>query len=49
MPSSLIKSQLETLEPLEADELGKVLDLTAPVTDIVADFMASLNLTGDHQ
>jgi len=47
MPASLVISQLETLEPLEADECGNALDLTAPVDDIVADFTAAImNLTG---
>ena len=48
MPASLITSQLETLEPLEADELGRAADLTLPVDDIVADFTASLYPTGDR-
>lgn len=48
MPSSLVTSQLETLEPLEPDEAGYAFDLTAPVDDIVADFIANLDLTGDR-
>ena len=38
MPASLLASQLETLEPLEDDELGAVVDVTPPleaVTDAV--------------
>ncbi|QTE29294.1 gluconokinase [Pengzhenrongella sicca] len=46
MPASLITSQLETLEALEADERGRVLDLTAPVDEIVASFAASLTNPG---
>lgn len=48
MPASLITSQLETLEPLEADEPGRAADLTHPVDDIVADFTASLYPTGER-
>ena len=48
MPASLITSQLETLEPLEADEPGRAADLTHPVADIVADFTASLYSTGER-
>ncbi|HEY8719949.1 gluconokinase [Pengzhenrongella sp.] len=46
MPASLITSQLETLERLEPDEHGHVLDLTAPVDAIVAGFTATLIRTG---
>ncbi|PVU82204.1 gluconate kinase [Cellulomonas sp. WB94] len=46
MPASLIASQLETLEPLEADEPGRAADLTAPVDDIVNDFITRLDPTG---
>ena len=48
MPASLVASQLETLEPLEPDEAGNAFDLTAPVDDIVADFTATLDPTGDR-
>jgi len=44
MPVSLITSQLETLEPLEADERGNDLDLTAPVDRIVTAFIATLDV-----
>ncbi|MGV8966705.1 MAG: gluconokinase [Cellulomonas sp.] len=40
MPASLMTSQLSTLEPLEADERGIVLDLRAPVDDLVDSFIA---------
>lgn len=36
MPTSLLTSQLETLEPLEDDELGVVVDV-APPLEVVAD------------
>jgi gluconokinase len=35
MPTSLVDSQLATLEPLQADEAGLRLDLDAPVEQIV--------------
>jgi gluconokinase len=35
MPSSLVDSQFAALEPLGADERGVVLDLDAPVEDLV--------------
>lgn len=35
MPSSLLQSQLDTLEPLEPDELGHVIDVDAPLDDVV--------------
>ena len=34
MPTTLLDSQLATLEPLEADELGFTLDITPPLDDI---------------
>lgn len=36
MPPSLLQSQLDTLEPLGADESGVVLDVSRPVADVVA-------------
>ena len=48
MPASLITSQLETLEPLDPDEHGHVLDLTSPVDAIVDGFTATLIRTGDR-
>lgn len=49
MPASLVISQLETLEPLQADECGNVFDLTAPVDVIVADFTTAVtDLIGDR-
>ena len=35
MPPALLESQLATLEPLEADEAGRVVDIAASVPDVV--------------
>ena len=35
MPPALLRSQLETLEPLEPDEAGAALDVDAPLEDVV--------------
>lgn len=35
MPAALLDSQLATLEPLEADEVGQSLDVAGPVDDLV--------------
>lgn len=40
MPDSLLDSQLATLEPLEADETGRVFDIAAPPEQIAADAAA---------
>jgi gluconokinase len=40
MPASLLDSQLETLEGLERDEAGVVLDISLPVDAIVDRFLA---------
>jgi carbohydrate kinase (thermoresistant glucokinase family) len=42
MPASLLDSQLATLEPLQADESGVVIDIGAPVDEIVASATAAL-------
>jgi len=42
MPASLLDSQLATLEPLEDDEAGIVVDIALPVEDIVNDVHAAL-------
>jgi gluconokinase len=42
MPASLVISQLETLEPLTADERGVVLDVGASPAQIVETFVAQL-------
>jgi gluconokinase len=39
MPTSLLTSQLQTLEPLEPDEAGLEADLTQPPEVIVAEFV----------
>ncbi len=36
MPASLLRSQLDILEPLDDDELGTTLDVALPVDEIVA-------------
>jgi len=40
MPTSLLASQLATLEPLQPDEAGIAVDISKPVDDIVATFVA---------
>ncbi len=35
MPTSLLRSQFDTLEPLEPDENGVVVDVTPPVDEVV--------------
>ncbi len=35
MPTSLLRSQLETLEPLDDDENGAVIDVTPPIDEVV--------------
>jgi carbohydrate kinase (thermoresistant glucokinase family) len=42
MPVSLLESQLETLEPLEPDELGVVIDASRPLDAVVADAVAEI-------
>ena len=39
MPASLLRSQFETLEPLEADERGSVVDVDQGVDEIVRQYM----------
>jgi len=36
MPASLLRSQLDTLEPLEEDERGVVVDVAPPIEQVVA-------------
>ncbi|MDP3894989.1 gluconokinase [Nocardioides sp.] len=36
MPASLLRSQFETLEPLEPDETGFVIDVSATLDDVLA-------------
>ncbi|WP_251043415.1 gluconokinase, GntK/IdnK-type [Arthrobacter sp. ISL-48] len=42
MPPALLESQLATLEPLEADEAGMVVDIAAPVDAVVAAALAGI-------
>lgn len=46
MPASLLRSQLDTLEPLEADEPGVVLDAAAPVDQVVSQAVAAARAAG---
>jgi gluconokinase len=41
MPASLLESQLATLEPLEPDEAGVVIDATAPTETVVEHAIAA--------
>lgn len=45
MPTSLLQSQLDTLEPLEPDEQGFVVDVSPPLADVVDDAVAQLRAT----
>lgn len=42
MPTALLASQLETLEPLGADELGATIAADAPLDDVVARCLAAV-------
>ena len=42
MPVSLLDSQLDTLEPLEPDEHGAVVDIAPPLEEVVAAAVAAL-------
>lgn len=46
MPPALLDSQLATLEPLDADEAGIVVDIAAPVSEVVADAQARIAAVG---
>lgn len=41
MPTTLLDSQLATLEPLQADEAGFVMDIAAPVDEVVTSTLES--------
>ncbi len=45
MPTSLLESQLATLEPLEPDEQGIVVDLALPADEIIERAVRELGLT----
>lgn len=42
MPSALLESQLATLEPLQEDERGVVVDIAAPVPEVVAQALKAI-------
>jgi beta-N-acetylhexosaminidase len=42
MPTTLLDSQLATLEPLQRDELGTTVDIAAPVSKVVVDALAGI-------
>lgn len=42
MPAALLDSQLATLEPLDIDEPGIMVDISAPVNQVVADALAGI-------
>jgi beta-N-acetylhexosaminidase len=46
MPTTLLDSQLATLEPLTADEAGFVVDIAAPVDEVVASALANIAAVG---
>ncbi|WP_285247394.1 gluconokinase, GntK/IdnK-type [Pseudarthrobacter sp. efr-133-R2A-89] len=43
MPPALLDSQLATLEPLQGDERGVVVDIAAPVPDVVAQALKGIS------
>ncbi len=49
MPPSLLGSQLATLEPLEPDEVGILLDIDAPIPDLVEQAIRRLGLSQSIQ
>lgn len=42
MPASLLASQLQTLEPLQPDEHGEVVDVSAPLEEVVRQGVAAI-------
>jgi gluconokinase len=42
MPTSLLQSQMDTLQPLEPDEAGAVVDVSPPLDDVVATAVAAV-------
>jgi carbohydrate kinase (thermoresistant glucokinase family) len=42
MPASLLRSQLETLEPLEPDERGVTIDVSGSVDDVVREALEAV-------
>jgi gluconokinase len=49
MPASLLASQFETLEPLEADERGVAIDVGQNIDSIVDNYVASTNAYATEQ
>jgi gluconokinase len=49
MPASLLASQFETLEPLEADEGGVTIDVDQDIDSVVEDYVASTNARATEQ
>ena len=49
MPASLLDSQFATLEPLEDDEHGFVVDVDQPVDQIVEAAVAGLDAASHHE
>ena len=45
MPSSLLQSQLDTLEPLAPDEVGATFDVTPPLEQVLAEVERRLRAT----
>jgi gluconokinase len=48
MPPSLLRSQLDTLEPLQPGEDGVRVPIAGTPEDIAADALRRLGLEGDH-
>ncbi len=49
MPASLLASQFETLEPLEADERGTTIDVDQDIDSIVENYVASTDARATEQ
>jgi beta-N-acetylhexosaminidase len=48
MPIGLLESQLATLEPLEADERGAVIDITAPINEVLEEAVTRVVMIARH-
>ena len=49
MPSSLLKSQFDTLEPLQPDELGTAIDVDQAIDSIVEKYVTTAGLRGTER
>jgi gluconokinase len=49
MPASLLQSQFATLEPLESDERGTVIDVDQNIDSIVNDYVVSTTRTTEQE